>query len=261
MKKLLFSAMVLINLASFAQAQGGFDFKEFASGLKWRAEAGLNFSNINASVDTDFADMNVSLKNKIGARLSFIAEYNLNDKYYLLGGIQYKNRGAKMSIKADKTPEFSMLNFLREYDDNFSLNVDRGATMQASVSLHYLSLPLGIGLKQNLSDNFSLRAEASTYFAYLLAGKSSLNIGGKTSEYDATISKEADSFIENNLFEFGINLSAALVYQQKYFVRVGYDKALRSMVSIKQDVKKHLPFINDISVNNRSTYISLGMYF
>lgn len=244
----------------------------FFSQLKYRAEVGIGLSNITGHVNTDVLSATAQLQPITSPRLGIIAEYDLSDKLYLSAGLKYRQNGTKFSIQSD-TEDRKWRNDRGYYETTRKSN-----SLKAQATLHYLSLPISLGLRHKLSPNLTAQIEGGLYLAQAFSGKGEFS-HNKHSEtidiFDDNTRKDIGSSLDRNVSvnaqEIGINLSATLRFSQKYYVSIGLEQALSNLVSIKNlkdlydgELGRIIPQgiqVKEIYSRNCTNYISIGMYF
>lgn len=179
--------------------------------IKLGVQAGLNFSKYTAA-DLDY---------NTGFNLGITAQKNLlNSPLYLSSGLFITKKGGK----EDLTP------------DNLKINA------------YYLELPMHIGLKQRLSNSFTLYEEVGPYFSYGLYGKT------KTDGYDGTLNYDGDSkkvhvdatsqntFSYLKRFDMGVGLKIGIEFKNRYNLSMGADWGLLKVNSIRDTKAKNFNF-------------------
>jgi len=150
MKRTLFLTLTMVMCIGNAHA-----FKyEPAEGLTWMGFFGMNVSTIQ----------NHEYKAKAGATLGVKADYMLPSAHgtYLTAAFDWTMKGGKKSCEATV--------------DNMSYDGT------GKYVLHYLELPVRIGFRYNIRENFGLYAEVGPYFAVGVGGKHKLSIDGDGSD-------------------------------------------------------------------------------
>lgn len=116
---------------------------------------------------------------------------------------------------------------------------------------YYLEIPIHMGYKYAINDNFAIFGNFGPYFAVGLFGKMKATgylideVEGLTSIHDS-----AKVFGSNAMkrFDFGLGLKAGVEFFQKYQVSIGYDWGL-------------LDNIEDSGNKNRNLMLSVGYFF
>ena len=116
---------------------------------------------------------------------------------------------------------------------------------------YYLEIPIHMGYKYAINDNFAIFGNFGPYFAVGLFGKMKATgylideVEGLTSIHDS-----AKVFGNNAMkrFDFGLGLKAGVEFFQKYQVSIGYDWGL-------------LDNIEDSGNKNRNLMLSVGYFF
>lgn len=267
-KQTLLGLVALFSVSTL----GAQNQSSFFSQLKYRAEVGIGLSNITGYVSTDVLSATAHLQPIISPRLGVIAEYDLSDKLYLSAGLKYRQNGTKFSTQYDSTEGIR-----RSNHGGYEI-IRESNKIKAQATLHYLSLPISLGLRHKLSSALMAQIEGGIYLAQAFSGKGefSHNKQSKTIDIFDNIPRDIDSSLGSkvsvNAQEIGINLSATLRFSQKYYVSIGLEQALSNLVSVKspknlydgelggQIIPRGIQ-VKEIYSRNRTNYISIGMYF
>lgn len=129
--------------------------------------------------------------------------------------------------------------------------IDGGAAGNIKLNPYYLEIPVHIGYKYAVNDDFTLFANAGPYVAIGLFGKVKAKINGDFSD-DLGFSGSAseDIFGDDGFkrFDLGLGLKVGAEFSKKYQVSFGYDFGLVE-VAKSSDTK------------NRNFMISVGFMF
>lgn len=182
-------------------------------GLKWGAMAGMNSSKFS----TDGFD------SKVGFHVGIKAEKDLPQ---IAQGV-YLDMAALLSLKGTQI---------------------NGNDASLKFNPYYLEIPIHMGYKYAINDNFAIFGNFGPYFAVGLFGKMKATgylideVEGLTSIHDS-----AKVFGSNAMkrFDFGLGLKAGVEFFQKYQVSIGYDWGL-------------LDNIEDSGNKNRNLMLSVG---
>lgn len=185
-------------------------------GLKWGAMAGMNSSKFS----TDGFD------SKVGFHVGIKAE---KDSPQIAQGV-YLDMAALLSLKGTQI---------------------NGNDASLKFNPYYLEIPIHMGYKYAINDNFAIFGNFGPYFAVGLFGKMKATgylideVEGLTSIHDS-----AKVFGSNAMkrFDFGLGLKAGVEFFQKYQVSIGYDWGL-------------LDNIEDSGNKNRNLMLSVGYFF
>ncbi len=184
--------------------------------LKWGAMAGMNSSDFS----TD------GLDSKVGFHVGIKAEKDLPQ---IAQGV-YLDMAALLSLKGAQI---------------------NGNDASLKFNPYYLEIPIHMGYKYAINDNFAIFGNFGPYFAVGLFGKMKATgylideVEGLTSIHDS-----AKVFGSNAMkrFDFGLGLKAGVEFFQKYQVSIGYDWGL-------------LDNIEDSGNKNRNLMLSVGYFF
>lgn len=184
-------------------------------GLKWGAMAGMNSSNFS----TDGFD------SKVGFHVGVKAEKDLPQ---IAQGV-YLDMAALLSLKGAKV---------------------NGGDASLKLNPYYLEIPIHMGYKYAVNENFAIFGNFGPYFAVGLFGKMKAT-GDLIEESGLTrIHDSAKVFGDDAMgrFDFGLGLKAGVEFCQKYQVSIGYDWGL-------------IDNIDNSSNKNRNLMLSLGYIF
>ena len=139
--------------------------------------------------------------------------------------------------------------------------IDGGSIATVKFNPYYLEIPVHVGYKYAVNEDFALFGSVGPYLAVGLFGKAKLNIGnaiGDWADIEGKVSVgglEGKSVSEDifgddgfKRFDFGLGLKAGVEFNKKYQVALSYDFGLI-------DVQK------DLGMKNRNLMISLGYMF
>lgn len=178
--------------------------------LRWGVTAGMNVSSLNVT----------GFDSRVGFHAGVKAELGLPQ---VTEGA-YMDFGALLTLKGAK--------------------VEAGSAANFKINPYYLEIPVHVGYKYAVNDDFTLFANAGPYVAIGLFGKAKM--GGDLIES----SESADVFGDDGFkrFDLGLGLKAGMEFSKKYQVSVGYDFGF-----IKTD--------SELGCKNRNFMISLGLMF
>lgn len=256
--KTTLTALLLIIGGSVLSAQSlEGSIKKHFKRFQWRAEVGLAAAGVSmGGLETTLEYFNEYYKEyervsggeieipsaiKFAPRLGVMGDYELKPNVFLSTGLEYKLQGLSYTGDVPNIGYFT-----------------RGYRMYGSVqlSLHYLNLPIMVGIKKDLTKDIALRLEGGLYLAYAFSGKSKGELSSpyKTIEEYNAYSLEVDVFnpnkakvlsdlqlsnklvdyaprIELSRLDYGINLGVGMEYQKKYLLRLSYEQGLNNIIS------------------------------
>lgn len=164
-------------------------------GFKFGVTAGMNVAKMSAT----------GLDSKVGYNLGVKAELGLPqlaNGVYVDGAVLFTSKGAKM---------------------------DFGDLGSQKINSNYLEIPIHIGYKYAINDNFNVFGSFGPYFAFGIGGKT------KVEELDYTdddelirVSEKYDTFGDDGLkrFDLGLGLRVGVEINKRYQVSLGYDFGL-----------------------------------
>lgn len=186
--------------------------------LKWGLMAGMNVSQYSIT----------GFDNRVGFHAGVKAEVGLSQKE----SGAYMDFAALLSLKGAK--------------------IDGGSVLSLKFNPVYLEVPVHVGYKYAVNDDFALFGSVGPYLAVGLFGKAKLS-GDAFDTGELEI--EGGSMSENlfgsdglKRFDFGLGLKAGVEFSKKYQVSLSYDFGLI-------DASK------DFGMKNRNLMISLGYLF
>lgn len=184
-------------------------------GLKWGAMAGMNSSNFS----TDGFD------SKVGFHVGVKAEKDLPQ---IAQGV-YLDMAALLSLKGAKV---------------------NGGDASLKLNPYYLEIPIHMGYKYAVNENFAIFGNFGPYFAIGLFGKMKAT-GDLIEESGLTRihnSAKVFGYYGIDRFDFGLGLKAGVEFCLKYQISIGYDWGL-------------IDNIDNSSNKNRNLMLSLGYFF
>ncbi|WP_291593076.1 porin family protein [Bacteroides sp.] len=194
--------------------------------LKWGVMAGMNVSKYTIT----------GFDSRIGFHAGVKAELGLSQE----ASGAYMDFAALLTLKGAK--------------------IDGGAIASLKFNPYYLEIPVHIGYKYAVNDDFALFGSVGPYIAVGLFGKAKLNMG---SAFDDLAEMEGieiegmegkslseDIFGDDGLkrFDFGLGLKAGVEFSKKYQVAISYDFGLVEVAK-------------DSGMKNRNLMLSLGYMF
>lgn len=194
--------------------------------LRWGVMAGMNVSKYTFT----------GFDNRIGFHAGVKAEL----------GLSQEESGAYM--------DFAALLTLK------GAKIDGGAIASFKFNPYYLEVPVHIGYKYAVNDDFALFGSVGPYIAVGLFGKAKFNMGSAIGDLSGMEGIEVEGMEGKSLsedifgddgfkrFDLGLGLKAGVEFSRKYQVAISYDFGL-------VDVQK------DLGMKNRNLMLSLGYMF
>lgn len=194
--------------------------------LKWGVMAGMNVSKYTIT----------GFDSRIGFHAGVKAELGLSQE----ASGAYMDFAALLTLKGAK--------------------IDGGSIASFKFNPYYLEVPVHIGYKYAVNDDFALFGSVGPYIAVGLFGKAKFNMG---SAFDDLAEMEGieiegmegkslseDIFGDDGLkrFDFGLGLKAGVEFSKKYQVAISYDFGLVEVAK-------------DSGMKNRNLMLSLGYMF
>ena len=184
--------------------------------LRWGVTAGMNVSSLNVT----------GLDSRVGFHAGVKAELGLPQ---FTEGL-YMDFGALLSLKGAKVEAGSMASF--------------------KINPYYLEIPVHIGYKYAVNDNFSVFANAGPYIAIGLFGKAKMTADGSLVDGGSKVSESENVFGDDGFkrFDLGLGLKAGIEISKKYQFSIGYDFGFIEAEEL-------------MGCKNRNLMISLGLMF
>ena len=179
---------ILLFIAVMAMGLGSINAQD---NLKWGVVAGMNVSKLSTA----------GLGNKIGYHVGARAELGLSQ---VANGL-YLDAAALISAKGAKT--------------------DAGDLGGINVNATYLEIPIHVGYKYAVSDNFNVFGSFGPYVGIGLFGKTKVD----ELDYDSSHELVNTSYKYNTFgdgykrFDMGLGFNVGVEIQQKYRISLGYD--------------------------------------
>ena len=186
--------------------------------LKWGVMAGMNVSKYTFT----------GFDNRVGFHAGVKAELGLSQE----ASGAYMDFAALLTLKGAK--------------------IDGGSIATVKFNPYYLEIPLHVGYKYAVNEDFALFGSVGPYLAVGLFGKAKLKVDGDIADIaelgDNSMSE--DIFGDDGLkrFDFGLGLKAGVEFNKKYQVAISYDFGLVEVAK-------------DLGMKNRNLMISLGYMF
>lgn len=186
--------------------------------LKWGVMAGMNVSKYTIT----------GFDSRIGFHAGVKAELGLSQE---VSGA-YMDFAALLTLKGAK--------------------VDGGSLASIKFNPYYLEVPVHVGYKYAVNDDFALFGNVGPYIAVGLFGKAKAKVDGNIADLGelGTNSASEDIFGDDGLkrFDFGLGLKAGVEFSKKYQLAISYDFGLVEVAK-------------DLGMKNRNLMISLGYMF
>lgn len=194
--------------------------------LKWGVMAGMNVSKYTIT----------GFDNRIGFHAGVKAELGLSQE----ASGAYMDFAALLTLKGAK--------------------IDGGSIASLKFNPYYLEVPVHIGYKYAVNDDFALFGSVGPYVAVGLFGKAKFNMGSAIGDLAGMEGIEIEGMEGNSAsenifgdnafkrFDFGLGLKAGVEFSKKYQVAISYDFGLVEVAK-------------DLGMKNRNLMISLGYMF
>lgn len=186
--------------------------------LKWGVMAGMNVSKYTFT----------GFDNRVGFHAGVKAELGLSQE----ASGAYMDFAALLTLKGAK--------------------IDGGSIATVKFNPYYLEIPVHVGYKYAVNEDFALFGSVGPYLAVGLFGKAKLKVDGDIADIaelgDNSMSE--DIFGDDGLkrFDFGLGLKAGVEFSKKYQIAISYDFGLVEVAK-------------DLGMKNRNLMISLGYMF
>ena len=186
--------------------------------LKWGVMAGMNVSKYTIT----------GFDSRIGFHEGVKAELGLSQE----ASGAYMDFAALLTLKGAK--------------------IDAGSLASIKFNPYYLEVPVHVGYKYAVNDDFALFGSVGPYIAVGLFGKAKAKVDGNIADLGGlgTNSASEDIFGDDGFkrFDFGLGLKAGVEFSKKYQVAISYDFGLVEVAK-------------DLGMKNRNLMISLGYMF
>lgn len=186
--------------------------------LKWGVMAGMNVSKYTIT----------GFDSRIGFHAGVKAELGLSQE----ASGAYMDFAALLTLKGAK--------------------IDGGSIASIKFNPYYLEVPVHVGYKYAVNDDFALFGSVGPYIAVGLFGKAKAKVDGNIADLGGLGTKSAseDIFGDDGFkrFDFGLGLKAGVEFSKKYQVAISYDFGLVEVAK-------------DLGMKNRNLMISLGYMF
>lgn len=186
--------------------------------LKWGVMAGMNVSKYTIT----------GFDSRIGFHAGVKAELGLSQE----ASGAYMDFAALLTLKGAK--------------------IDGGSIASIKFNPYYLEVPVHVGYKYAVNDDFALFGSVGPYIAVGLFGKAKAKVDGNIADLEelGTNSASENIFGDDGLkrFDFGLGLKAGVEFSKKYQVAISYDFGLVEVAK-------------DLGMKNRNLMLSLGYMF
>ncbi|WP_294553114.1 porin family protein [uncultured Bacteroides sp.] len=186
--------------------------------LKWGVMAGMNVSKYTIT----------GFDSRIGFHAGVKAELGLSQE----ASGAYMDFAALLTLKGAK--------------------IDGGSIASIKFNPYYLEVPVHVGYKYAVNDDFALFGSVGPYIAVGLFGKAKAKVDGNIADLGelGTNSASEDIFGDDGFkrFDFGFGLKAGVEFSKKYQVAISYDFGLVEVAK-------------DLGMKNRNLMLSLGYMF
>lgn len=181
-------------------------------GLTWMGLFGMNISKLQ----------NHPYNAKVGAMMGVRADYVLPHAHgaYITAGLDWTMKGGRLSHEALVTP------------------TSEPADATSKYNLHYIEVPVRVGFRYNLSDEFGFYGEFGPYFSVGVGGRHKLTIDGdgpdvRTAEDEGTFKafKNVEDLNKPTFqrWDAGLGFRIGAEYNQHYNLIIGCDWGLTDM--------------------------------
>ncbi|WP_347296755.1 porin family protein, partial [uncultured Bacteroides sp.] len=181
--------------------------------LKWGVMAGMNVSKYTIT----------GFDSRIGFHAGVKAELGLSQE----ASGAYMDFAALLTLKGAK--------------------IDGGSIASIKFNPYYLEVPVHVGYKYAVNDDFALFGNVGPYIAVGLFGKVKAKVDGNIADLGelGTNSASEDIFGDDGLkrFDFGLGLKAGVEFSKKYQLAISYDFGLVEVAK-------------DLGMKNRNLMIS-----
>ncbi|MCD8302306.1 MAG: PorT family protein [Prevotellaceae bacterium] len=227
MKKLFLAAMLLSCAASAMAIEN-----EPEEGFSWQAVLGMNISKIhgNFQFSNGYGDIGpFSADGRVGIDIGLRGEYVLPGAHgtYVSAGVEWSQKGAKQKI------------MMPYYNSDPENPVDRTFPGTYKVTSHYFYIPIHIGFRYNITEDWGVFAEVGPYFAIGTAGKTRFDAdeegtAPKLVEFkDKTFKKNDLNYRANGglqRFDTGVGFRVGTEVMNHYSINLDCDWGLTDML-------------------------------
>ncbi|MDO4790426.1 MAG: porin family protein [Porphyromonas sp.] len=232
MKKKLLALLLLAGGVLGAKAQS----------IRPRVEVG----GVMSVVEAKAGSLDLSSKAKLGYRVSAVAEIGFGSGVYIAPGITFKSQGGNYD-----------LNNLGKMFGLTPSDADKAKTNRGHLNYNYLSVPVNLGFRAELSPRLGFSVEIGPYFAYALSGKAVI---GSSDVNLFSMPDFAKKSLEFKRFDAGLNASVAVDYSGVIF-RLGTEYGLTENVKVQPLLENLLGPGSSASMKNFNAYTSVGFRF
>lgn len=217
-------------------------FTANAQNIRPRIEVG----GVMSMVEFKASSVDLNSKVKMGYRVSGAAEIGLGGGLYIAPGLTFKSQGGNYDLNSFR----KIFGLAPSSGDNAKAN-------RAHLNYHYLSVPLNLGFRAELTPTLGFSAEVGPYFAYALSGKGAYG----DSDMDLFSMPEfVKKSLEFKRFDAGINASVAVDFSRAVF-RIGTEYGLTNNVKVQSLLGDLLGVGSSSTLKNFNAYASIGFRF
>lgn len=191
------------------------------------------------------AGMNVSNWGGLGSKVGFHAGARFELAIPSVAGL-YTNAGVMLSLKGCKQ--------------------DYGEVGNATTNAYYLDVPIHVGYKFSITNDFAIFGEVGPYVAIGLFGKSNSETGefyDENGDWGYSSEKETiNTFDFAKRFDVGVGLRVGVEFKKKYSLSIGYDWGfIDSYIDDEEEMDDDYVIDLTPSLKNTNLTISLGYKF
>lgn len=205
-----------------------------AQRLTPRIDASIGFSNGDYKVKhlRDFSGKTI-----MGYRLSATLDVPLVSVLYLNSGLVFHSKGSKADVAVSSDMKMSPI----------------------KTKIHYLEIPVQLGVRFNLPFRLFCQVQAGPYFSYAMSGTAEVKDLGVKNSYDLFKHHAGEFFkVKGKRFDTGIGVSAILGRGRLYAL-LGADFGLVNTIDDAVDKFNSDNF--DMTMKNASFHFGIGCRF
>lgn len=224
-KKIFLTVTSLLLVANMYSQEAKFSFG---------GKVGMNLSNVDMEyIDTDA---------KVGYQLGIVAEYNLQKDFFLRSGLEINSKGFKSDL-------------ITEGDINGDGIFGDYGTIKSSWNMVYLQLPLMVGYKVGVTDDFKVNFAVGGYLSYGIGGKTTSRFDGFLNSPSGQFKHFSEQYRDNTfsddlLKRFEVGLIGGIGAEFKLFTfNLGYEYGLSNISQAAVDI------------HNRNAFFTIGYRF
>lgn len=239
MKKTFIAALAAFLVAGSAQAQN-FGYYEADNGFSVMGVFGMTVSNLR------FGDMHLEdMDPKAGFTLGVRAEYVLPEcrGVFVNGGLEYTMKGARERVEIGGGDPLSATGIARPM---------------------YVQLPVHVGYRYDILDDFGVYADFGPYFAVGTNGKYRVKYDNYQEDFTTKFFGNVDDYMEMQRWDFGLGFRLGAEYARHYNFQVACDWGITDMLTQEQKhilVSNPLLGVKNPSVRNFNAALTFGYRF